>query len=76
MVWTGVITFFFYCWGLIETYSAYLDTTSLLKVTSSTAIYFYSAKWSLYTPIFIYMNLYYLYDHFMHKLFKFYRWQS
>ncbi|MEG3142387.1 hypothetical protein SD436_05070 [Streptococcus sp. 2A/TPW/M5] len=31
MVWTGVITFLLYCWGLIETYSAYLDTTSLLK---------------------------------------------
>ena len=23
----GVITFLLYCWGLIETYSAYLDTT-------------------------------------------------
>ena len=52
MVWTGLITLLLYCWGLIETYSAYLDTTSLLKATSSTAIYFFTARNGLfYTPI-------------------------
>ena len=48
MVWTGVITFLLYCWGLIETYSAYLDTTSLLKgYQLYSNLFFYSAKWSL-----------------------------
>ena len=48
MVWTGLITFLLYCWGLIETYSAYLDTTSLLKGYQALQQFiFYSAKWSL-----------------------------
>ena len=48
MVWTGLITLLLYCWGLIETYSAYLDTTSLLKGYQALQQFiFYSEKWSL-----------------------------
>ena len=53
MVWTGVITFLLYCWGLIETYSAYLDTTSLLKGYSSTAIYFLQLEMVSFTRPFL-----------------------
>ena len=48
MVWTGLITLLLYCRGLIETYSAYLDTTSLLKGYQVLQQFiFYSEKWSL-----------------------------
>ena len=67
MVWTGVTTFLLYCWGLIETYSAYLDTTSLIKGYQLYSNLFFTARNGLfYTPVFIYMG-YYLYDHFMYK---------
>ena len=76
MVWTGVITFLLYCWGLIETYSAYLDTTSLLKGYQLYSNLFFTARNGLfYTPIFIYMG-YYLYDHFHAQTFKVHRWQK
>ena len=56
MVWTGVITLLLYCWGLIETYSAYLDTTSLLKGYQLYSNLFFTARNGLfYTPVFIYM---------------------
>lgn len=76
MVWTGVITFLLYCWGLIETYSAYLDTTSLLKGYQLYSNLFFTARNGLfYTPIFIFMG-YYLYDHFYAQTFKVHRWQK
>ena len=76
MVWTGLITFLLYCWGLIETYSAYLDTTSLLKGYQLYSNLFFTARNGLfYTPIFIYMG-YYLYDHFHAQAFRIYRWQK
>ena len=76
MVWTGVITFLLYCWGLIETYSAYLDTTSLLKGYQLYSNLFFTARNGLfYTPIFIYMG-YYLYDHFHAQTFRIHRWQK
>ena len=76
MVWTGVITFLLYCWGLIETYSAYLDTTSLLKGYQLYSNLFFTARNGLfYTPIFIYMG-YYLYDHFHAQAFSIHRWQK
>lgn len=76
MVWTGLITFLLYCWGLIETYSAYLDTTSLLKGYQLYSNLFFTARNGLfYTPIFIYMG-YYLYDHFHAQTFKIHRWQK
>ena len=76
MVWTGVITFLLYCWGLIETYSAYLDTTSLLKGYQLYSNLFFTARNGLfYTPIFIYMG-YYLYDHFHAQTFSIHRWQK
>ena len=76
MVWTGVITFLLYCWGLIETYSAYLDTTSLLKGYQLYSNLFFTARNGLfYTPIFIYMG-YYLYDHFHAQVFSIHRWQK
>ena len=76
MVWTGLITFLLYCWGLIETYSAYLDTTSLLKGYQLYSNLFFTARNGLfYTPIFIYMG-YYLYDHFHAQTFRIYRWQK
>ena len=53
MVWTGLITLLLYCWGLIETYSAYLDTTSLLKGYSSTAIYFLQREMVSFTRPFL-----------------------
>ena len=75
-VWTGVITFLLYCWGLIETYSAYLDTTSLLKGYQLYSNLFFTARNGLfYTPIFIYME-YYLYDHFHAQTFRIHRWQK
>ncbi len=37
----GVDHLLLYCWGLIETYSAYLDTTSLLKGYQLLAILFF-----------------------------------
>ena len=53
MVWTGLITLLLYCWGLIETYSAYLDTTSLLKGYQLYSNLFFTARNGLfYTPIF------------------------
>ena len=76
MVWTGLITLLLYCWGLIETYSAYLDTTSLLKGYQLYSNLFFTARNGLfYTPIFIYMG-YYLYDHFHAQTFKVHRWQK
>ena len=76
MVWTGLITFLLYCWGLIETYSAYLDTTSLLKGYQLYSNLFFTARNGLfYTPIFIYMG-YYLYDHFHAQVFRIHRWQK
>lgn len=76
MVWTGVITFLLYGWGLIETYSAYLDTTSLLKGYQLYSNLFFTARNGLfYTPIFIYMG-YYLYDHFHAQTFSIHRWQK
>ena len=76
MVWTGLITFLLYCWGLIETYSAYLDTTSLLKGYQLYSNLFFTARNGLfYTPIFIYMG-YYLYDHFHAQTFRIHRLQK
>ena len=76
MVWAGLITMLLYCWGLIETYSAYLDTTSLLKGYQLYSNLFFTARNGLfYTPIFIYMG-YYLYDHFHAQTFKVHRWQK
>ena len=76
MVWTGLITFLLYCWGLIETYSAYLDSTSLLKGYQLYSNLFFTARNGLfYTPIFIYIG-YYLYDHFHAPTFRVYRWQK
>ena len=76
MVWTGLITFLLYCWGLIETYSAYLDTTSLLKGYQLYSNLFFTARNGLfYTPIFIYMG-YDLYDHFHAQAFSIHRWQK
>ena len=76
MVWTGLITLLLYCWCLIETYSAYLDTTSLLKGYQLYSNLFFTARNGLfYTPIFIYMG-YYLYDHFHAQVFSIHRWQK
>ena len=76
MVWAGLITLLLYCWGLIETYSAYLDTTSLLKGYQLYSNLFFTARNGLfYTPIFIYMG-YYLYDHFHAQVFSIHRWQK
>ena len=76
MGWTGLITLLLYCWGLIETYSAYLDTTSLLKGYQLYSNLFFTARNGLfYTPIFIYMG-YYLYDHFHAQAFSIHRWQK
>ena len=76
MVWTGLLALLLYCWGLIETYSAYLDTTSLLKGYQLYSNLFFTARNGLfYTPIFIYMG-YYLYDHFHAQTFSIHRWQK
>ena len=76
MVWTGLITFLLYGWGLVETYSAYLDTTSLLKGYQLYSNLFFTARNGLfYTPIFIYIG-YYLYDHFHAQVFSIHRWQK
>lgn len=76
MVWTGFLALLLYCWGLIETYSAYLDTTSLLKGYQLYSNLFFTARNGLfYTPIFIYMG-YYLYDHFHAQTFRIHRWQK
>ncbi|RJU49613.1 acyltransferase [Streptococcus sp. AM28-20] len=76
MVWAGVISLLLYCWGLVETYSAYLDTTSLLKGYQLYSNLFFTARNGFfYTPIFIYMG-YYLYDHFHAQTFKVHRWQK
>ena len=76
MVWTGFLALLLYCWGLIETYSAYLDTTSLLKGYQLYSNLFFTARNGLfYTPIFIYMG-YYLYDHFHAQVFSIHRWQK
>ena len=76
MIWTGLITLLLYCWGLIETYSAYLDTTSLLKGYQLYSNLFFTARNGLfYTPIFIFMG-YYLYDHFHSQNFRVHRWQK
>ena len=76
MVWTGFLALLLYCWGLIETYSAYLDTTSLLKGYQLYSNLFFTARNGLfYTPIFIYMG-YYLYDHFHAQAFRIHRWQK
>ena len=76
MVWTGFLALLLYCWGLIETYSAYLDTTSLLKGCQLYSNLFFTARNGLfYTPIFIYMG-YYLYDHFHAQTFSIHRWQK
>ena len=76
MVWTVFLALLLYCWGLIETYSAYLDTTSLLKGYQLYSNLFFTARNGLfYTPIFIYMG-YYLYDHFHAQAFSIHRWQK
>ena len=76
MVWTGFLALLLYCWGLIETYSAYLDTTSLLKGYQLYSNLFFTARNGIfYTPIFIYMG-YYLYDHFHAQTFRIHRWQK
>ncbi len=76
MVWTGFLALLLYCWVLIETYSAYLDTTSLLKGYQLYSNLFFTARNGLfYTPIFIYMG-YYLYDHFHAQTFSIHRWQK
>ena len=76
MVWTGFLALLLYCWGLIETYSAYLDTTSLLKGYQLYSNLFFTARNGLfYTPIFIYMG-YYLYDHFHAQTFSIHRSQK
>lgn len=76
MVWTGFLALLLYCWGLIETYSAYLDTTSLLKGYQLYSNLFFTARNGLfYTPIFIYMG-YYLYDQFHAQTFSIHRWQK
>ena len=76
MVWTGFLALLLYCLGLIETYSAYLDTTSLLKGYQLYSNLFFTARNGLfYTPIFIYMG-YYLYDHFHAQAFRIHRWQK
>ena len=76
MVWTGLITFLLYGWGLIETYSAYLDTTSLLKGYQLYSNLFFTARNGLFnTPIFIFMG-YYLYDHFHAQTFRVHRWEK
>lgn len=76
MVWTGFLALLLYCWGLIETYSAYLDTTSLLKGYQLYSNLFFTARNGLfYTPIFIYIG-YYLYDHFHAQTFRIHRWQK
>ena len=76
MVWTGFLALLLYCWGLIETYSAYLDTTSLLKGYQLYSNLFFTARNGLfYTPIFIYMG-YYLYAHFHEQAFSIHRWQK
>ena len=76
MVWTGFLALLLYCWGLIETYSACLDTTSLLKGYQLYSNLFFTARNGLfYTPIFIYMG-YYLYDHFHAQAFSIHRWQK
>ena len=76
MVWTGLLALLLYCWGLIETYSAYLDTTSLLKGYQLYSNLSFTARNGLfYTPIFIYMG-YYLYDHFHAQAFRIHRWQK
>ena len=72
----SLITLLLYCWGLIETYSAYLDTTSLLKGYQLYSNLFFIARNGLfYTPIFIFMG-YYLYDHFDSPSFRVHRWQK
>ena len=76
MVWTGFLALLLYCWGLIETYSAYLDTTSLLKGSQLYSNLFFTARNGLfYTPIFIFMG-YYLYDHFDSPSFRVHCWQK
>ena len=76
MVWTGFLALLLYCWGLIETYSAYLDTTSLLKGYQLYSNLFFTARNGLfYTPIFIYMG-YYLFDHFHAPSFGVHCWQK
>ena len=76
MVWTGFLALLLYCWGLIETYSAYLDTTSLLKGYQLYSNLFFTARNGLfYTPIFIFMG-YYLYDHFHAQTFRVHRWEK
>ena len=76
MVWAGGSPCSLYCWGLIETYSAYLDTTSLLKGYQLYSNLFFTARNGLfYTPIFIFMG-YYLYDHFDSPTFRVHRWQK
>ena len=62
--------------GLIETYSAYLDTTSLLEGYQLYSNLFFTARNGLfYTPIFIFMG-YYLYDHFHAQTFRVHRWEK
>ena len=61
MVWTGLITFLLYCWGLIETYSAYLDTTSLLKGYQLYSNLFFTARNGLFLSL-IHIQLFQYYD--------------
>lgn len=71
MVWTGLITFLLYCWGLIETYSAYLDTTSLLKGYQLYSNLFFTARNGLFTRPFLFIWVIICMTIFMHKLLAF-----
>lgn len=71
MVWTGVITFLLYCWGLIETYSAYLDTTSLLKGYQLYSNLFLQREMVSFTRPFLSIWVIICMTIFMHKLLEF-----
>ena len=77
MVWTGVITSSSLRWGLIETHSAYLDNHKVfLRVTSSTAIHFLTARNGLFTRPFLSIWVIICMTIFMPKLLEFTRWQK
>ena len=69
----GVITFFFTA-GAWSRPIRLIWTPMFLRVTSSTAIYFYSAKWSLLRP---FLSIWVIIcDHFHAQSFRIHRWQS
>ena len=67
----GVITFLLYCWGLIETYSAYLDTTSLLKGYQLYSNLFLQREMVSFTRLFLSIWVIICMTIFMHKLLEF-----